>query len=910
MNSNIISKVLKKLSKSVKVVAKEGAENIKEAKTKFKNLKLKPAAEGISDDELAYVAKKISSPEKKDIADLKKIQSVFEEQATDQIKIQVGRNHNAIKSAWEKDKRVVSDIAQHIDEKAVAELHFDPNDFINNKLYDALNIKTNHSVYSSLRNDLKAKNVSLYGAQKYKEVVEVAENKAKSLVDRANVQRKYLTLGMVQKNEQVKMSGTAYEEMNRWSTTVYDKLNSLYSFARHHGNIPLADSITSGLKLMKFNEVSRKRISLMGKNIEEELGKYGDDGLLRIENYLRKADFYKKEPLTSFGGVNSAQMKSIDREVMKEFGLSEDMVRTANKYVQQKRNIMTYTDQLSKKNYDERGILSDANISGDLIPDNLLKDMSVPGKYGDLGANYFPLIPKESYKMKLDGFSRSEFELMENTAGGLSHKFSARRSWNSELSQNPELRLNLIEANEVYTRSALTNLSKGSEMDMMMGVANLDSTYGYLLRRNGKVSTLETMEQDLERTKSRLAPIFKQIKLKYEAPAKSRETLLGKAFWGAFDISATFAISSPTMAALNTLQPITTVTNIPFATLLKQYAKNAPRMAKDVILGVANFNNIQKQVSATGRKYKPDSTEAYVFERYMSKLGDINLATEIHNIDTSKTFNFVGKKVGKKISNFLTYLYKSSDLQARVVVLDASTDHFRKGMKKFGHLKNVDNIKFRSEMRKHLNLDNFYGKDIEIDDLMLSLTHRNEKETAYKFADLTTNTALFDYSAGAKPQFSQLAKKGDFYRAATMFSSWGLFYSNIAKSYAAAASQGNYKPLIGLAGAATVWGTTMSSMADSDNYFVRNFGAKGISRTPGLAAIMTPASMAKRSLGGMIVNPLEAMTAGFLTPMNAIQNKMTKNKDFLDYQINEMTKRKGPLLNYIDNAMETYRELK
>jgi len=309
-------------------------------------------------------------------------------------------------------------------------------------------------------------------------------------------------------------------------------------------------------------------------------------------------------------------------------------------------------------------------------------------------------------------------------------------------------------------------------------------------------------------------------------------------------------------------------------------------------------------------KLDPNSNVGYAFRKYFSKMGDVNLSTEVMNIEADKLITLVGKEKGEMISNLLTYGFKTSDLQARSVLLSASVKHFESGLKKFGHLKNSDNIAFRNGMKKHLGLDTFYGKDMYIDDIMLSLTHKNEKETAFKFAELTVNTALFDYRTMSKPQFSQLAKKGEVYSAATVFSSWSLYYANKMKSYVGAASQGNYKPLAGLLGTATLWYYGMSELADSDNYFVQNFGRKGVSRTPGVAGVMLPYTFAAKPMGGMMVNPFGTLLSGFTKPMSLVNDRINKNKDMFDMMSNEMMRRKGPIAGLVDEMGRTFGQIK
>ena len=140
-----------------------------------------------------------------------------------------------------------------------------------------------------------------------------------------------------------------------------------------------------------------------------------------------------------------------------------------------------------------------------------------------------------------------------------------------------------------------------------------------------------------------------------------------------------------------------------------------------------------------------------------------------------------------------------------------------------------------------------------------------------------------------------MAKKSELHSAATVFTSWGLYYTNIAKAYVQSAQRGNFKPLMGLLGMASLWYWKMSLLSDSDNYFVSSFGKKGLTRTPGLSAITLPYDMLSRDFGGFAVAPVAFLTNSFIKPLAVMNDGVNKNKDKFDWMSEQLWQYNSPM---------------
>lgn len=821
--------------------------------------------------------------------DIKKLNNVLT-QIVDEKVAKTATNHIAIKDAFEKGGKVVDDIAHHLEPEDLKLLRANPKKFYEESLESAMYKKARNGVYGNLETDYMSSNVSMYGA-KYNEVIKPLIDKTASLQGRVEIQNRFRMAALNQKK--IGMAGTWIEKINNEMTSAYHKIDTMYAMAKKKGNAPLANHLVQMKKGFEFGDIANAKIQGIKEVVSKELESYGDDGMRKIEQYIDGADFTKFEPLQRTGNIVSGK-RSIDRKLAKELGMTDDMVTTANKTVQQNRIIAMINQEAETRSFDVHRF-NNLHADGVYIQSDLLANMGVRGRIGDLGPNYRPLVPTEEYSKILKEKNFSEWELMDKHFKGDSHGFQKRRMWESELSQNPELRMNLADANRKYVSSVSRSTSKTTQERLIVEGANLDAFYGHLLTGSGKLATSKADQAAaMERTKSYFKPIWDEVQLLHNPPMKSRDTLAGKTFFGWLDVEKTFAIARPNQAIHNALQPFVTTTNIPMSKLLVEYAKQTPKFMKNMLLGISKYGDIDNVLQKHTKHLDPNSTLGYNTRRYFSEMGNSNLSTE-KIMQSPELDQLVGKTLGRKILDMATWLFRGSDLFARSVLFTASNNHFEAGVKKFGHLKGKDNIKYIMEMKKHLNLDAIHAQDISIDELTRKLLHSDIKEPAYIFSKMTTNHALFDYRPMAKPMFTKRGRQSELHSAATVFTSWGFYNTNVIKSYIQAASRGNMKPIMGLAAMASLWYYGMSDLASSDNYFVSSFGRKGISRTPGVSGVLLPLEMATHPLGGMVVNPLSVMSSGFVDVLAWMNNSKSKTDKF-DHLARELENTRSPIM--------------
>jgi len=890
----------KTVGKVFSIIKKALSKDAEKLQVTFKGMKRVPEMQPIK-GEIAKTAIKKAKAGVGD-ADIVKLGEVLEQTVVEKTKYVSGQ-HTAIKDAFEKSGKIVDDIAHHIDDDAVKLLKQNPKEFYAEHLQGAMYDKARNSVYRELETDYMASNISMYGA-KYNEVVKPLVEKAHSLQKRVEIQNQFRRSAINQKK--IGMAGTWVEKFNNETTSAYHKINAFYAMAKRKGNVPLANHLQQMQRGFEFGDISNTKLKGISNIISKELESYGDDGMRKIEKYIDFADFAKTEPLQMVGSLASGK-RSVDRKIMRELGMTDDMVTTANKFVQQNRIASMILQEAETKSFNIHRFQK-LQADGVYIPDDLLVNMGVKGKIGDLGANYRPLIPTEEYATELKKMNFSEWQLMDKHFKGDSHGFKKRRKWESDLSQNPELRMNLADTNRKYISAVSRNSSKHTQEQLIVEGANLEAFYGHLLTGGGKIATSKADQvAAMERAQSYFKPIWDEVQLLHAPPLKSRETLVGKAFFGWLDLEKTFAIARPNQAIHNSLQPFVTTTNIPFSKLLVEYSKQAPKFMKNMLVNVSNYGDIDNVMKSHTKHLDPNSTLGYNTRRYFSDMGNLNLSTE-KVLQTPELDQLVGKTLGRKIMDMATWLFRGSDLMARSVLFTSANNHFEAGIKKFGHLKGKDNIQYLMKMRDHLGLDAIHANDIGVDDLMRKLLHSDIKEPAYLFSKITTNHALFDYRPMAKPMFTKRGRQSEIHSAATVFTSWGLYNTNVIKSYAQAASRGNYKPLMGLGAMASLWYYGMSELADSDNYLVSSFGRKGVSRTPGVSAVLGPYEFASRPLGGMLVNPLSVLTEGFVKPLSWMNNSASKIDKF-DFLARELGKTRSPIMGNFKEIKNVYDEM-
>ena len=893
MSKKIFAKVFSKIRGAVS----EGAEGV--VSVAWKGMKNLPKeAPGMADEVIEGAIKKAKSGD----ADMKMVDNILEQKISQKVAY-VRKQKEAIEDTFTKSGKVVEDIHHHINKDALKLLKNNPTQFISNDLEKAMYDKARGNVYGSLETDLIAANISLYGA-KYKSVIEVEMNKAKSLQNRVEVLNRFHRSAL--NTKKVGLKGSIWEKANDEMTSARHKINVFYNKAYKEGNTPLANHLVMMDRAFEFGDIANTKLERMAKLVSKEISSYGDDGARKIEAYVKNADFTKTEALTNLGGGMSSGKRSIDRELAKKIGLTEEMVTTANKTVQKNRISAMVVQETENRSFNASRFLN-LEADGVYIQSDLLANMSVPGKIGDLGANYTPLIPTKAYSEELKKINHTEWQMMDKHLSGDSHGFKTRRKWESDLSQNPDLRLGLAEATEQNTMSVARNASRTSQEKLVKEGADLEAIYGALLTSKGGMATSKAdISASMERGASMFAPIWKEVQMLHSPKMKTRDTAIEKTFWGVMDLQKVVAIARPNQAALNALQPLVTNTAIPYSKILFEYAKQTPKFMKNFILGVSKFSDIDNVMRNHTKNLDPNSTIGYNIRRYFTEMGNANLSTG-KIADTDQIAGFLGEGIGKKVSDFLTYTFKGSDLMARSVLFTASNSHFEKGMKKFGHLKGVDNNAFLVSMKKHLNLDAIHGQDIATSELMRKLLHSNIKEPAYLYSKMTTNHALFDYRPMAKPMFSKRGRASDAHSAATVFTSWGLYNSTVVKSYVQAASRGNIKPLLGLATMASIWYTGMSELVDSDNYFLKSFGRKGVSRTPGMAGITLGYDIISRPIGGMLVNPIASLTELFVKPMSKLNNDVSKTDKF-DFLARELSKSQSPITGIVKEIGTVYEQ--
>jgi len=903
-------RVAKKIFKKFGEHLRKDIEGLKAAK---EGLKHTPVRTEMTPEEVGAIKKVVKYGDD----EITKAWSLLEQRVAKRADERTMKNHKVIIETLEKGNKV-PDIKRHLGADDIKRLETEGAGFVGNykEFRSAMTNKAIDDYTMTERNRLSKDVLGLYGG-KYHELVEpeLKRIKAKTISSRvkqeADVLHKYYVAANNLKTEGVALKPTLWKKIKEEIFGMEAKANSLYSFARGRNWENLSKQAVNFQKGREASAVMGTRMKLMTEGINSELRSYGDDGMRKIEQYINTANFTLREPKIIVGGtMGSKQMRNIDRKTMEALEMTEDMVRTANKNVQKNRYALKMRQEVESRNFNAEKIPHGyKELDGDYIPEELFLPISTGGRIGDLGVNYTPLVPTDEYRAALKT-KKGLFQQKESVNyGGMPDK---RRRLDSELSKNPDLRKNMADANEDYMGDFLHKITRKTQEEQLFEMGHTMSVYGTMTTAEGKAAlTRDDLVASMKRSNDFLAPMFKELEREHVAKASNPDNILSKAFFSWLNLEKTAAISGAPLALLNTLQPITTVINVPMHKILKEYLVQAPALTVDTIVGMLSRNKsgFFKPENVLKRKLNrldPDSLRGKTIYKYFAEHSDLNLSTAKEGIEASDLFGqHLGKRFGGFVNDALTYMFRTSDMHARSLLLDASAAHYESALKKFGHLKGKDQLQFLSKMKKELNLDTFFGKDMQLEQIMNLLPAKDPSRAAYAYAKLTVNQALFDYRPHSRPNFVKLGRKNDLLKAATVFTSWPLYYAQVARSYAGAAASGNYKPLANLAATAVVWGGVMSALSESDNEFVSKFGTKGVGRTPGMASFLMPASLVTRDAGGIMSGTIQNISYMPAKIMSISNNWITKNKDSFDRLVRETEKGKSASRRTIENIVET-----
>lgn len=520
-------------------------------------------------------------------------------------------------------------------------------------------------------------------------------------------------------------------------------------------------------------------------------------------------------------------------DLMQRLGLQADDVEFANKIINAFRLSKKHMDYVNKGLYEQARDLNHifADIDGLNLEDVSMLNRNHP-TFGFV-QDYFPIVPNQSYKeylMKLQAsqdptaighIARQQLDLIKSRKDDLSFFLHMRRlDRDSTLKDTPSYRLKPSE--EILTHAKAVDRfykSKGYEyfdqIEFSHSLYNVLNNYG---REEADARNL----------------VIKKMRDQYDFdmnPKPMGEGIISKLLSGIVSVEIATALSSPRMSFFNMLQ------GLELGGSIAGYRNHAKAIIKNTF-GAAGWALHEK---ISGRKGLASHAQ-FIEECYKGKFdkgllyGDDAIIannvvnyfkdepiTSLVNMADAKYLltqgvderlrlrnTVVGKTLGNLI-DFANYGFMLSEKVARASTIDASTKHFLDSARKtIAHIQahpemtNPQAVKFFAK-ELHLDALNDSWKTQKIlnnllgsDNLTAALKDNGVlQRMSQDYAYTCVNHQIFEYDAIHQSLFkAKMKHTSPLLGIPLTFKSWGMHFTEYFAGLAAAAYNGDPKPLI------------------------------------------------------------------------------------------------------------------
>lgn len=570
-----------------------------------------------------------------------------------------------------------------------------------------------------------------------------------------------------------------------------------------------------------------------------------------------------------------------DIKLAENLGLNGDDVALANRNINGMRRLRhalneaqegTYSFRQSIPNYSEfREGVSRINPANN--------DMAViTGKpMGDLGHNYFPRIANEKGLERI-GKSSRDFMGWKKT-----------RILNQSHGLKPDETISMVESLKEYGNGYKTNVSRDvgrQHLDELAGALTVDYSYKY------PTENLKELRDVAMQFRDQIRVVKNGFDAAYQSAPQIKSNALGtieKSIYAVTDVNTVVALTSPIFAGFNFLQPVTnTSALIEFKHMAKGYvdffsmvnsSKGAAfkefRISQSemgLYKALANGKVMDSSLKALRKSKLDPVVSRAILDYFGNKHPDI-LQSDVFNMSTPI----------RNLMSVATFMFKGSDIGARLVAVTSSVHQSKAVLSKFKNIKkNMVSIK---QINKELHLEAFDGPDVKRLENMLFKNDINEFISEY--ASLVTDKTLYNYSRLGKPILMNNAKQHQFVARTTRFLSWNLYYMDYLRGIARAYEAGDKVPAKRLAAVTTAWltATVAADVATDDDSLLGEIIDYGKKRTPvfTLASIFGTGAGARWGMTGGVI-------AGIATPTLYTMDKVFSiggGKSPVDYPLKE-----------------------
>ena len=236
----------------------------------------------------------------------------------------------------------------------------------------------------------------------------------------------------------------------------------------------------------------------------------------------------------------------------------------------------------------------------------------------------------------------------------------------------------------------------------------------------------------------------------------------------------------------------------------------------------------------------------------------------------------------QKLLDGVSIFFKLSDIGARNVGIAASATFAKRQW-----LNNADDImsgssKSIDRLIKDTHLFEFNSLDR---DYILE-SARNMPEFVSRFARMSTQYELFNYSRYYRPDVIDRARKNWMTARALRFVSWNMYYTNLLRGVARSYENGDKEPLKQAGKMAVMWFGAMSLTQRVDNETLNSYASYGLGRTPLVGPAIGAVGTSYRELTGITAPSIATMAALGIYTADKLSDLISGGegkKDSLDY---------------------------
>lgn len=589
-----------------------------------------------------------------------------------------------------------------------------------------------------------------------------------------------------------------------------------------------------------------------------------------------------------------------DIDLAQQLNLQQEDVEFANKIINAFRLSKKHMDFVTDSLYEQAGNLNHVfkDIDGLELEDISLLNRNHP-TFGFV-ENYFPIVPNEQYKeylMKLQAsndqtgvgyVARQMSELMKAKKDDLAFFTKMRRlGKDSVLKQSPSYRMSPAE--EIITHAkAVNNFYKTRGYTYFDQMELSHSVYD-IMKVSGK-------DESYARLK-----LLENMRTQYDEamnPKGLGESTVAQILSGALTLEMTAALSSPRMAFFNALQGLdlggsmTGYRNHIKAVIKNTFGAAGWALHNKLTKGEGYFGNGKFiEQCYTGKFNKQlfgddaiiaNNIGAYFKDEPITSLINMADANYLLTKGVEEKLRLQNTVVGRTLNNLkdaANYLFAVSEKIARASTIDASTKHFLDSARKtIAHIKahpEMSNPEAVVFLAKELHLDalnnawkvNKILDNLKVADSVTDALSNNQvlQRMSQDYAFACVKHQIFEYDAINQSWLKAKWKHTSAYLGIPLtFKSWGMHFTEYFAGLAAAAYNGDPKPLIrfGTQALGTIVAATyVAELGEGEKYKkgsqqdFENWLKKGISNSAkyyrGRNVAFTPVSIIQQPLDPM-----------------------------------------------------------